>query len=51
MAENQWSRAAVLTPLPPVIGTRVQMVLDPIEGDRHPVGRSSTTVVSVVGLL
>jgi hypothetical protein len=51
MVEDRWYRVAVLTPLPPQIGTRVQMVLDPIEGDLDPVVRSSTMVVSVVGVL
>jgi hypothetical protein len=51
MVEDRWYRVAVLTPLPPHVGTRVQMVLDPIEGDLDPVVRSSTTVVSVVGVL
>jgi hypothetical protein len=51
MVEDTWYRVAVLTPLPPQIGTRVQMVLDPVEGDDDPVVRSSTLVMSVVGTL
>jgi hypothetical protein len=51
MDADRWYRVALLTPLPPRIGTRVQMILDPIEGDADPVVRYSTLVMSVVGTL
>ena len=51
MAADRWYRVAMLTPLPPEIGTRVAMVLDPIEGDQDPIVRYSTMVMSVVGVL
>ena len=51
MAEDTWYRVAVLTPLPPEIGTHVAMVLDPVDGDTEPIVRFSTLVTSVVGVL
>jgi hypothetical protein len=51
MDADRWYRVALLTPLPPEIGTLVRMVLDPVEGDADPVVRISTVVLSVVGLL
>lgn len=51
MREDTWYRVALLTPLPPQIGTQVAMVLDPVEGDTAPIVRYSTTVMSVVGVL
>ena len=51
MAPDRWYRVAMLTPLPPQIGTSIAMVLDPVEGDAEPVVRYSTTIMSVVGVL
>jgi hypothetical protein len=51
MVQDTWYRVALLTPLPPQIGTRVQMVLDPVVGDDDPVVRTSSLVMSVVGTL
>ncbi|MBW4041195.1 MAG: hypothetical protein HIU86_03575 [Acidobacteria bacterium] len=51
MSSDTWYRVALLTPLPPEIGTQVAMVLDPIEGDADPIVRYSTTVMSTVGVL
>lgn len=51
MAAATWSVVAMLTPLPPVIGSRMAMVLDPVESDADPIVRYSTTVMSVVGVL
>ena len=51
MTADTWYRVAMLTPLPPEIGTKVAMVLDPVDGDADPVVRYSTTVMSVVGVL
>ena len=48
MAADTWYRVAMLTPLPPEIGTKVAMVLDPVDGDADPVVRYSTMVMSVV---
>ena len=50
MAADTWYRVAMLTPLPPEIGTKVAMVLDPVDGDADPVVRYSTMVMSVVGV-
>ena len=50
MAADRWDRGTLLTPLPPEIGTKVAMVLDP-DGDTDPIVRYSTTVMSVVGTL
>ena len=50
MAADRWYRVTMLTPLPPEIGTKVAMVLDP-DGDTDPIVRYSTTVMSVVGTL
>jgi hypothetical protein len=41
----------MLSPLPPEVGTRLRMILNPIGGDTAPVVRVSTTVMSVVGTL
>lgn len=51
MLPDTWYRVAVMTPLPPEIASRVQMILDPVEGDADPVVRYSTDVMSVVGIL
>jgi hypothetical protein len=51
MQADRWYLVAMLSPLPPEIGTRVRMILNPIEGDTDPVVRVSTTVMSVVGTL
>lgn len=51
MAQNTWYRVATLTPLPPEIGSKVAMILDPIDGDQAPIVRYTTTVISTVGLL
>lgn len=51
MRADTWYRVNVLTPLPPEIGTRVAMVLDPIEGDTEPVVRYTTMIISVTGIL
>ncbi|MDP9116100.1 MAG: hypothetical protein M3O28_02335 [Actinomycetota bacterium] len=51
MAADQWFVVAMLTPLPPEIGSRMAMVLNPVEGDADPIVRYSTTVMSVVGVL
>jgi hypothetical protein len=50
MAADRWYRVTMLTPLPPEIGTKVAMVLDP-DGGTDPIVRYSTTVMSVVGTL
>ncbi|GAA2754131.1 hypothetical protein [Amnibacterium kyonggiense] len=51
MLPDTWYRVAIMTPLPPEIASRVQMVLDPVEGDADPIVRFSTPVMSVVGVL
>ncbi|WP_375406949.1 hypothetical protein [uncultured Amnibacterium sp.] len=51
MAAGRWFVVAMLTPLPPVVGSRMAMVLNPVEGDADPIVRYSTTVMSVVGVL
>jgi hypothetical protein len=51
MDAGRWYRVALLSPLPPEIGTNLAMVLDPVEGDTDPVARYSTMVMSVVGVL
>jgi hypothetical protein len=51
MAEDTCYRVALLTPLPPEIGTRVAMVLEPVERDADPIVRYSTVVMSCVGVL
>ena len=50
MAADRWYRVNLLTPLPPEIGTKLAMVLDP-DGDTEPIVRYSTTVMSTVGTL
>ena len=50
MAPDRWYRVNLLTPLPPEIGTKVAMVLDP-DDEVEPIVRYSTTVMSVVGTL
>jgi hypothetical protein len=50
MDADRWYRVTMLTPLPPEIGTKVAMVLDPSD-DTDPIVRYSTTVMSVVGTL
>ena len=50
MEADRWYRVTMLTPLPPEIGTKVAMVLDP-DGGIDPIVRYSTTVMSVVGTL
>jgi hypothetical protein len=51
MLADTWYRVAIMSPLPPEIATRVQMVLDPVVDDVEPVVRYSTPVMSVVGVL
>jgi hypothetical protein len=51
MLAGVWYQVDVMTPLPPEIGTRVRMILDPIDDGTDPVVRVSTRVMSVVGLL
>jgi hypothetical protein len=51
MLADSWYRVAIMTPLPPQIASRLQMILDPVEGDIDPVVRYSTPVMSVVGVL
>lgn len=51
MIPDTWYRVIVMTPLPPEIATRVQMILDPVDGDLMPLVRYSTDVMSVVGVL
>lgn len=50
MDADRWYRVEMLTPLPPEIGTKLAMVLDP-DDDTDPIVRYSTTVMSVVGTL
>jgi hypothetical protein len=51
MLADRWYQVNVLTPLPPEIGTKVQMILDPNQGDAKPIVRIPTMVMSVVGVL
>lgn len=50
MVVQHWYRVSVLTPMPPELGSRMHMILDPQE-DVPPVVRTSAMVVAVVGLV
>lgn len=51
MEHGRWYHVHVMTPLPPMIGTQLSMVLDPVLNDPDPLVRKTGMVTSVVGML